>query len=94
MAIEQWLRRSAPYAWSVLATGVAALARMGLAPFLGDADPLGTFYAAVALVGWFLGVRPALLSAILGYPIGVAWRLRRRQRLGDPIYGRASGQRL
>jgi PAS domain S-box-containing protein len=61
---------SAPYAWTVLVTGAAALLRAGLGPFLGDHYPLGTFYAAVAVIGWFWGVRPAVVAAILGYLIG------------------------
>ncbi len=70
MAIDQLLRRSAPFAWAVLVTGTAAVARAILGPFLGNHYPLGTFYAAVAIVGWFWGVRAAILSAILGYMIG------------------------
>jgi PAS domain S-box-containing protein len=60
----------APYAWSVLATCAAAVLRAALAPFLGDHYPLGTFYAAVAIIGWFWGVRPAVLAAVLGYLVG------------------------
>jgi len=64
------MRKIVPYLWSVLAIGVAALARAGLAPVLGDHYPLGTFYAAVAVVGWFCGVGPAVMAAILGYLVG------------------------
>src|SRR5260221_9051252 len=59
MAAEQSDRPFAPYAWSTLLTAVAAVVRVGLTPLLGTHYPLGTFYAAGALVGWFLGVGPA-----------------------------------
>jgi PAS domain S-box-containing protein len=64
------MRRIAPYGASVLIIGAAALARAGLGPFLGNHYPLGTFYAAVAVIGWFWGVGPAVLAAILGYLVG------------------------
>ena len=64
------MRRIAPYGASVLVIGAAALARAGLGPFLGDHYPLGTFYVAVAVIGWFWGVGPAVLAAILGYLVG------------------------
>ena len=64
------MRRIAPYGASVLIIGAAALARAGLWPFLGNHYPLGTFYAAVAVIGWFWGVGPAVLAAILGYLVG------------------------
>jgi PAS domain S-box-containing protein len=37
---------------------------------LGTHYPLGTFYAAVAVIGWFWGVGPAVLGAVLGYLAG------------------------
>jgi PAS domain S-box-containing protein len=64
------MRRIAPYVASVLLVGVAALLRAALAPLLGDHYPLGTFYAAVAIIGWFWGVGPAVAAAILGYLVG------------------------
>jgi K+-sensing histidine kinase KdpD len=64
--LAAWL----PYGWALLAVAVAAVVRLALDPLLDDHYPLGTFYAAVALVGWFFGVRPAILSAILGYLVG------------------------
>jgi PAS domain S-box-containing protein len=60
----------ASYAWSVLITAVAALVRAGLGPLLGAHYPLGAFYAAVAVIGWFWGVGPAVLAAVLGYLAG------------------------
>ncbi len=53
----------------------AALARALLSPLLGEHYPLGTFYGAVALVGWIWGVRPALLAALLGYLLGAHYFL-------------------
>ncbi len=75
MALDQLRRRVAPYAWSVVVTAAAALARALLGPLLGEHYPLGTFYAAVAVVGWFWGVRPALLAALLGYLVGAHYFL-------------------
>jgi PAS domain S-box-containing protein len=70
LALDLSLRRSAPYLWSVVITGVAALVRAGLGTLLGQHYPLGTFYAAVAIIGWFWGVSPAVLAAVLGYVVG------------------------
>src|ERR1700676_5109427 len=64
------MRKIVPYLWSVLVIGVAALARAGLAPMLGDHYPLGTFYAAVSVLGWLCAVGPAVMAAILGYLVG------------------------
>jgi signal transduction histidine kinase/CheY-like chemotaxis protein len=64
------MRKIVPYLWSMLVIGMAALARAGLAPVLGDHYPLGTFYAAVAVIGWLWGVGPAVMAAILGYLVG------------------------
>jgi signal transduction histidine kinase/CheY-like chemotaxis protein len=70
LALNPSLRRSSPYLWSVAITCVAALVRAGLGSFLGEHYPLGTFYAAVAIIGWFWGVSPAVLAAVLGYVVG------------------------
>jgi PAS domain S-box-containing protein len=70
LALNQSLRRIAPYLWSVLITCAAALVRAGVGRLLGEHYPLGTFYAAVAIIGWFWGVSPAVLAAISGYLIG------------------------
>jgi PAS domain S-box-containing protein len=70
VAVEQSDRPFAPYAWSTLLTAVAAVVRVGLTPLLGSHYPLGTFYAAVAVIGWFWGVGPAVLAAVLGYLAG------------------------
>jgi PAS domain S-box-containing protein len=70
MAIDGLLHRAVPYLLAALITGLAAVARAVLQPVLGDHYPLGTFYAAVAVIGWFWGVRPAVFAAILGYWVG------------------------
>jgi PAS domain S-box-containing protein len=54
----------------VLGVAVATLLRALLDPFLGEHYPLGTFYAVVILVGWLLGVGPAIVAAVLGYILG------------------------
>jgi two-component system cell cycle sensor histidine kinase/response regulator CckA len=51
-----------PYLSAVLAVAVAALARMLLQPILGYGLPFITFFAAVFLIAWWLGLRPALLA--------------------------------
>ena len=68
--MDESLRRISPYAWSLAIVIAAALIRAGLAPLLGDHYPLGTFYAAVAVIGWFWGVAPAVLAAVCGYFVG------------------------
>jgi PAS domain S-box-containing protein len=55
---------------AALCVSAAALLRIALNPALGDHYPLATFYVAVAVVGWFWGVRPAVLTALLGYVLG------------------------
>jgi PAS domain S-box-containing protein len=70
MAIDGLLQRATPYVLAVLVTGLAAVLRAALQPILGDHYPLGTFYAAVAVIGWFWGVKPAALAAVLGYWVG------------------------
>jgi PAS domain S-box-containing protein len=70
LALNLSLRRSAPYIWSAAIVCAAALVRAGFGTFLGEHYPLGTFYAAVAIIGWFWGVSPAVLAAALGYLVG------------------------
>src|SRR5690242_7841146 len=55
------------YGGAVAATALAVLARALLQPALGDAQPLGTLYGAVAFAVWLGGYRPALLAVVLGY---------------------------
>src|SRR5882672_10463325 len=70
IAIDGLLQRAVPYILAALITGLAAVARAALQPLLGDHYPLATFYAAVAVIGWFWGVKPAVLAAVLGYWVG------------------------
>ncbi len=49
----------------------AALAAWGLRtlfdPYLHDLQPFATFYVAVAVMAWWAGLRPALVTLVLGY---------------------------
>jgi PAS domain S-box-containing protein len=53
------------YAIPVLTTAAAALARWALGPLSGDTIPFMTFYPAIALSGWFGGLRAGLLATLL-----------------------------
>ena len=65
---------SASYGVAVLTTAAALIVR-GLAdPWLGNAVPFSTLYAAVAVAVWCGGFRPALLTAGLGY-VGINYLL-------------------
>jgi PAS domain S-box-containing protein len=66
----RWLARATPYGFALAAVACGALLRLALDPLLGDHYPLATFYAAVALVGWVWGVKPAVFTALLGYLTG------------------------
>jgi PAS domain S-box-containing protein len=55
------------YALAIVALGAAVLIRYLLDPWMGDALPLVTLFAAVAAAVWIGGYRPAMLVAILGY---------------------------
>jgi PAS domain S-box-containing protein len=72
MVKGRWLARAAPYAFALASLACATLLRLALDPLLGDHYPLATFYAAVTIVGWFWGVNPAVLTALLGYLVGSA----------------------
>jgi len=70
MTKTRWLGQAAPYGFALATIACATLLRLALDPLLGDHYPLATFYAAVAIAGWFWGVKPAILAGLLGYPIG------------------------
>ena len=55
------------YIAALLFPAVAVLLRWALDPWLGDRLALATLYAAVGLVVWIGGYRPAVISTILGY---------------------------
>jgi PAS domain S-box-containing protein len=67
-----WLVRTAPYGLAVASVACGTLLRLALDPLLGDHYPLGTYYAAVTIVGWLVGVNPAIFTALLGYLLGSA----------------------
>lgn len=51
---------------------LATVARLSLDSFLGqDVLPYSFFYLAVAVTAWWAGLRPALLSALLGLLVGI-----------------------
>jgi PAS domain S-box-containing protein len=60
------LRRVLAYLVAVLGVGVAFVARAGLAPLLGDAQPYVTFYLPVIIAAWWGGIGPSLLALALG----------------------------
>ncbi len=57
------------YGAAAAATALALLLRFGLDPVLDDQFPYETLFAAIALVAWFAGWRPALVSTLLGFPV-------------------------
>ncbi|MCU0759603.1 MAG: ATP-binding protein [Steroidobacteraceae bacterium] len=61
-------------AWALAGTLLAAalVLRLALDPVLGLRYPFGTIYLAVGVVGWFLGVVPAVAVAVLGF-LGGNW---------------------
>jgi PAS domain S-box-containing protein len=72
MAKVRRLVRAVPYGFALVTVAGATVLRLALDPLLDDHYALATFYAAVAVAGWFWGVKPAILAALLGYPIGSA----------------------
>ena len=61
----------AGYLAAVAFTGVAALVRVPLVPFLGSSVPLATFFPAVILTAFIAGTRPAIVATALSF--GVVW---------------------
>ena len=70
MPKARWWARSAPFALALAGLACATVLRFALDPLLGDHYALSTYYAAVIIVGWFLGVNPAIFTALLGYLLG------------------------
>jgi PAS domain S-box-containing protein len=58
------------YGGALLLVLAATLVRLALSPVAGDALPLLFYFVAAAVAGWFLGLGPALLCAVLGYVVG------------------------
>ncbi|MGC2185645.1 MAG: PAS domain S-box protein [Terriglobales bacterium] len=57
---------AARYFFSVLAAFCALLLRHSLSPWLGASNPYHTVWAAVVLVTWYCGVRPAVVTTLIG----------------------------
>jgi K+-sensing histidine kinase KdpD len=62
----------ARYSLALLATAIALVLRILLAPLLGDTNPYHTLWAAVVFSAWYCGLRPSILSVIAG-ALGVAY---------------------
>src|SRR5207248_4380332 len=62
----RWRIRVSPYWLAILSALLGFLLRLAIDPWLGDQMPYITFLVAVALVGLFAGVGPALVSTALG----------------------------
>jgi signal transduction histidine kinase/CheY-like chemotaxis protein/PAS domain-containing protein len=60
-------RRVSPYLIAATTLGLAFGLRFLVDPLLGSTQPYTTFYLAVAVTGWFGGLRPALLVTLGGY---------------------------
>src|SRR5580700_5245336 len=56
----------ARYSLALLATAIALVLRLLLAPLLGDTNPYHTLWAAVVFSAWYCGLGPSILTAILG----------------------------
>ncbi|WP_152050496.1 hybrid sensor histidine kinase/response regulator [Tautonia marina] len=59
------------YGIAIVAVLVASIVRLAMESFAGPHDAFGTFLLAVAVVSWFRGVGPALLTFLLGGLIGL-----------------------
>ena len=62
----------ARYSLALLATAIALLLRVLLAPLLGAANPYHTVWAAVVFSAWYCGLGPSILSVIAG-ALGVSY---------------------
>src|ERR1700761_1060518 len=59
----------------ILATIVATLLRLLLAPWVGSAIPFVTYFAAAVLLAWYCGFWPAALGILLSMFAGVHYVL-------------------
>jgi PAS domain S-box-containing protein len=62
----------ARYSLALLATAIALLLRVLLAPLLGATNPYHTVWAAVVFSAWYCGLGPSILSVIAG-ALGVSY---------------------
>jgi len=62
----------ARYGLALLATAIALILRLLLAPLLGTTNPYHTIWAAVVFSAWYCGLGPSMLSVIAG-ALGVSY---------------------
>ena len=62
--------RLLPYGWAVIATIVATLFRMALAPVVGSDAPFAAYFVAILLLAWYGGFFPAAVAIFLGAAAG------------------------
>ena len=62
----------ARYSLALLATAIALVLRLLLAPLLGNTNPYHTVWAAVVFSAWYCGLGPSILSVIAG-AVGVSY---------------------
>lgn len=62
-------RRVLRYGVAILSVAIAAAARAGLDPALGEHLPYVTFFIAVTASAWYAGPGPALLATLLGFVV-------------------------
>ena len=67
LGMTRSLRAAEDYGVALLALVAAIVARWLMDPLLGDAEPFVTLYGAIAVVVWFGGYRPALVTVVGGY---------------------------
>jgi signal transduction histidine kinase len=54
------------YGLAILAAILALLLRQLLSPFLGEANPYHTLWAAVVFTAWYCGIGPSIVTSLLG----------------------------
>src|SRR5579862_6276686 len=57
--------RPLPYIAAVVATIVATLLRMALAPLVGSGVPFALYFIGIVLIAWYGGFLPAVLAIVL-----------------------------
>ncbi|HEU5342314.1 DUF4118 domain-containing protein, partial [Edaphobacter sp.] len=90
-ASPEWRLRINPYWLAVLSALFGFTLRLAIDPWLGNQMPYITFVVAVALVGLFAGVGPALLSTGLGAVIAYWYFVSPRHQWGFQGVSDAAG---
>lgn len=90
-ASPEWRLRINPYWLAVLSALFGFTLRLAIDPWLGNQMPYITFLVAVALVGLFAGVGPALLSTGLGAVIAYWYFVSPRHQWGFQGVSDAAG---